>query len=220
MSTSLGKIWLELGTVFSLNVKGYVMHFQDLCSLLLLPRNHLERCVRHIRFPAYSVRSGRSLRGWGGVESSLWRGWTVWPTPIPSESFLLIKKVLEYISILRPTLHFTERFNYLHTKVIFLCSYISFLNLCKIWSLGQQYLLHAVFVRNAEPQAPLLRTKWGRTCIVTRSPGKKHSLVSGMVPPPWYWNFLFHPAFTAPQTSCAFVFHCEPPQSFLGFSGV
>lgn len=59
----LGEIWLELGTAFSLNIKGYIMHFQYLCSLLLLPRNHLERCVGHIRFPARSVRSGRPQRG-------------------------------------------------------------------------------------------------------------------------------------------------------------
>ena len=37
MSASLGEIWLELGTALSLNVRGYIMHFQYLCSLLLLP---------------------------------------------------------------------------------------------------------------------------------------------------------------------------------------
>lgn len=37
MSTSLGEIWLELGTALSLNAKGYIMHFQYLCSLHLLP---------------------------------------------------------------------------------------------------------------------------------------------------------------------------------------
>lgn len=132
MSTSLGEIWLELGTAFSLNVKGYIMHFQDLCSLLLLPRNHLERCVGHIRFPAHNVRSGRPLRGRREsqrgvvvVESSL-RGEDCLTHQYP-QSFLLIKKILECISMLGPMLYFTEKFNYLGTKGIFLCYYISFL---------------------------------------------------------------------------------------------
>lgn len=43
MSTSLGEIWLLLGTALSLNIKGHIMHFQYLCSLPLLPWNHLER---------------------------------------------------------------------------------------------------------------------------------------------------------------------------------
>lgn len=75
-----------------------------------------KRVIGHIRFPAHSVRSRKPRRGRRRERqrskslSSERR--TVWHTPTNTQGFLLIKKSLECISVLGPTLHFTERFTW------------------------------------------------------------------------------------------------------------
>lgn len=95
-----------------------------------------------------------------------------------------------------------------------------------MWSLGQQYLLHRVFVRNADSQAPLLSTYLVRQNLhCNKTPGdslarEACSSLCGMVPSPFYWNFVFHPASLAHRLLMHLSFtvsHLSPFWASVGY---